>query len=116
MNDDQRLYEEEHPHQHIQTLIKEVREKAYRAAGMLKELRVQNRTLEDRNKELEGVVLRLQKEVEEKTVEIAHLQVSMKSPSTIDVGDRLLYFSADEREALERQINELLARVSSHLR
>lgn len=33
----------------------------------------------------------------------------------IDVGERLLYLSPDEREALERQINDLLTRINAHL-
>jgi hypothetical protein len=116
MNDDQRLYEEDHPHQQIQALVKEVREKAFRAAGMLKDLKQQNRALEERNKELEAAVLELSKAIEERTLELDRAKESAKSASPIDVGERLLYFSPDEREALERQINELLARVSSHLR
>lgn len=116
MNDDQLLYTENNPFQHIESMVKEVREKAYRAAGMLKESRLQNLALEAKNKELEAIIVELQKALEEKTLEMKQLQENMKSSSAIDVGERLLYFSPDEREALERQINDLLARVSSHLR
>ena len=116
MNDDSILYPDDASDESIKVLVKEIREKAYRAATMIKELKLQNQHLEERNKAVEAEVLELRQQLEVKTRDIEDIRENMKSVSAIDVGDRLLYFSPDEREALERQITELLARVSSHLR
>ena len=116
MNDDQLLYSENNPMQHIESMVKDLREKAFRMAGMFKELKQQNKSLEEKNAELEAAIVELRSMVEQKNRELHTAREGMKSALPIDVGDRLLYFSPDEREALERQINDLLARVSSHLR
>ena len=95
----------------IQTALKEIREKWTKASGLLRELRAKNEELGLRNLELEDLVEKLQTELAE-----ASRTGKEGSRQSIDVPGELLYFSADEREALERQIAELLERVEAHLK
>ncbi|MBL0176708.1 MAG: hypothetical protein IPP94_15835 [Ignavibacteria bacterium] len=95
----------------IQSALKDIREKWTRAAGVLRELRVRNAELESRNADLEEQLRNLETQ---RSAKGADRNAGMRMP--IDVASELLYFSPDEREALERQIAELLERVDSHLR
>jgi hypothetical protein len=95
----------------IQIALKDIREKWSRAAGTLRELRARNAELESRNATLEERLQNLEAQLSAKG---AGQSTGMRMP--IDVASELLYFSPDEREALERQIAELLERVDSHLR
>jgi chromosome segregation ATPase len=99
----------------IQAVLKEIREKAYKAASVIKQLREQQQGLESRNKQLDETIKELQQRVDEKDALFKSLEEQAAAHGTVDVGHGVSYFSADEREALERQINELLARVNSHL-
>lgn len=95
----------------IQTALKEIREKWTRASGLLRDLKAKNEELGMRNLELEELVEKLQAELAE-----GSRGADKGSRESIDVPGELLYFSADEREALERQIAELLERVETHLK
>ncbi|MBI5647960.1 MAG: hypothetical protein HY962_13605 [Ignavibacteriae bacterium] len=95
----------------IQNAMASIRERVTKAAETIRSLKESKAQLESRVVELEELVRRL----EERPVATSERK-SDGSQNTIELGDRLLYFSPDEREALERQINELLERVQAHLR
>ena len=88
----------------IQSGMAAIRDKVAKSNDVLRELRLQNAQLEKTIAELQGRLAQAEK------------RNSSNDQNFVEVGDRLLYFSPDEREALERQINDLLNRVQSHLR
>ena len=87
----------------IENGMASIRDRVSKAAGMIRELRARNTLLEKTVAELEARLAEQEK------------RISTGDQNFVEVGDRLLYFSTDEREALERQITELLNRVQSHL-
>lgn len=114
-DDDTQTYMEDGSLASVQAMLKDLREKAFRAAGLIKELREQLRGAEQKAAHAEHETLDLRKRLEEKERELRHMQKELAERPSLDVADKVLYFSADEREALERQINDLLVRVQSHL-
>lgn len=99
----------------LQQAMTEFREKASSAVKTLKQLKERVKTLESDNTALERTLADLRKELEEKNALVLKFRDSKSGSHSIDVGERLLYFSPDEREALERQINDLLERLNTHL-
>ena len=99
----------------LQQAIREFREKAAAAVKTLKELRERVKTLESDKSALERSLADARRELEEQSAMVLKFRDSKSGSHSIDVGERLLYFSADEREALERQINDLLERLNTHL-
>jgi len=99
----------------IQTMIGELWDKARDAATLIEQLRSDNNSLSKRVAELETSLHRSETQLTERNQLIEELQKQPEILSTVDVGERLLYLAPDEREALERQINDLLARINAHL-
>ncbi len=92
----------------IQTVIEGIRERIETAADAIRSLRGKNDELGQKVRELETANAELAKRIQELE--------NGRTANALDVGERLFYLSADEREALERQIDDLLSRVHSHLR
>ena len=99
----------------IQAAMSELWDKAKRAAAHIEQLRRENQELHTRVSELEHTLRTLEGQLTRKDEEIDVLRGHSRTSGTVDVGERLLYLSPDEREALERQINDLLTRINTHL-
>lgn len=99
----------------IQLALQGLWEKAQKAADRIKGLREENENLQQRVTELEGTVSELQSQLTEQVNYHKELKEKSATLSSVDVGDGLLYLSPDEREALERQISDLIARINAHL-
>ena len=98
-----------------QTAVQGLFAKVQRAVELIKHLREENGLLKARLEKFEQVgneQLVYEREKEKQTEES---RVKSSAPSSVDVGDGLLYLSPDEREALERQIDDLIARINAHL-
>ncbi len=99
----------------IQSALQGLWQKAQQAADRIRELREENTSLRGRLEELEATVREQEALLTEKEQKLKELQEKSATPSSVDVGDGLLYLSPDEREALERQITDLIARINAHL-
>jgi hypothetical protein len=99
----------------IQTALKGLWDKAQKAADLIKHLREENGVLKSRLEDLEQVVREQQVQITDKDNHAKEFQEKSAALSSVDVGDGLLYLSPDEREALERQIDDLIARINTHL-
>ncbi len=99
----------------IQNALQGLWERAQKAADMIAELRTDNSALRTRVEELETAMREQQALLHEKDSKVKELQEKSATLSSVDVGEGLLYLSPDEREALERQINDLIARINAHL-
>jgi chromosome segregation ATPase len=114
-DDDPQTYVEDASLASIQAVLKELRDKTFRAAGVIRDLKEQLRSAEQRATQSETTLHDSRQRLEEKERELRHMQKELAERPSLDVADKVLYFSADEREALERQISDLLVRVQSHL-
>jgi polyribonucleotide nucleotidyltransferase len=99
----------------IQSALQGLWERAQKAADMILQLRTDNKELLARVEALEIEVQEQQTLIAEKDNKVKELLDSSAQLSSVDVGEGLLYLSPDEREALERQINDLIARINAHL-
>ncbi|MFA6234690.1 MAG: hypothetical protein WC824_10970 [Bacteroidota bacterium] len=99
----------------IQAALQTVWDRAQKAVELITRLRSENADLVQRVDELEAAQRAFEAQLAEKDHFIFKLQEKTSSLSSVDVGDGLLYLSPDEREALERQISDLLKRINSHL-
>ncbi|MFZ1731181.1 MAG: hypothetical protein WBQ23_01650 [Bacteroidota bacterium] len=99
----------------IQLALQGVWDRAQKAVDMITRLRSENADLLQRLQELESNQLAFEAQLAEKEHLITTLQEKTSSLSSVDVSDGLLYLSPDEREALERQISDLLKRINAHL-
>ncbi len=99
----------------IQTVLQGVWDRAQKAVELINRLRSENGDLTRRIEELEAAQRAFEAQLAEKEHLITTLQEKTATPTSVDVGDGLLYLSPDEREALERQIGDLLRRINSHL-
>ncbi len=102
--------------------IKEFRDRVTRAAALIADLRRRVDELERTNTAQEAVTRELQERLDEKEFRIIELEEQVQNagnaPSSglsVDTVEKLLYLSPDEREALERQISDLIARIDAHL-
>jgi chromosome segregation ATPase len=98
-------------HHALQTLWEHVQ----KAADMITRLRTENSALQARVEELETAVRDQQAVLDEKDDKMKEFAEKTSALSSVDVGEGLLYLSPDEREALERQISDLIARINAHL-
>ena len=99
----------------IQAAMTELWEKAQRAVDRIEALRGDNAELRVRIEELEHTLRGMESQLTQKDQRIEQLQKQPELHPGVEVGERLLYLSPDEREALERQINDLLVRINAHL-
>ncbi|MDT8324444.1 MAG: hypothetical protein RRA94_10050 [Bacteroidota bacterium] len=99
----------------VQHALKGLWERVQKAADMITQLRADNRALRARVEELETAVRDQQALLNEKDNKVKELLEKSATLSSVDVGEGLLYLAPDEREALERQINDLIARINAHL-
>ena len=99
----------------IQTALQTLWEKAQLAADRIAQLREENNSLKSRVEELEATLQEQQSRISEQEHKAKELQEKSSALASVDVGDGLLYLSPDEREALERQIDDLIARINAHL-
>jgi chromosome segregation ATPase len=99
----------------IQAALQGLWDRAQRAVALIEQLRGENRDLARRIEELEAAQRAFEAQLAEKDHLITTLQENAGMPSSVDVGNGLLYLSPDEREALERQIDDLLKRITAHL-
>lgn len=99
----------------IQHALQTLWERVQNAADMISKLRADNGTLQARVEELETAMREQQALLNEKDNKVKELLEKSATLSSVDVGEGLLYLSPDEREALERQINDLIARINAHL-
>lgn len=102
--------------------IKEFRDRVTRAASLIADLRRRVDELERTNTAQDAVTRELQERLDEKEFRIIELEEQVQNadnaPSSglsVDTVEKLLYLSPDEREALERQISDLIARIDAHL-
>ena len=99
----------------IQRALQGLWDRAQKAADLIAALRTDNSALKTRIEELETAVREQQALLTEKDHKVKELQEKSTTLSSVDVGEGLLYLSPDEREALERQIDDLIARINAHL-
>ena len=99
----------------IQSALQGLWEKAQQAADRIRDLREENTSLRGKLEELETKVREQEALLIDKEQKLKELQEKSRMPSSVDVGDGLLYLSPDEREALERQMTDLIARINAHL-
>jgi chromosome segregation ATPase len=99
----------------IQMALQGVWDRAQKAVELITQLRSENTDLSQRIEELEAAQRAFEAQLAEKDSLITKFQEKTSSLSSVDVGDGLLYLSPDEREALERQIGDLLKRINAHL-
>ncbi len=99
----------------IQAALTELWQKAQNAVAHIEELRSENTQLRVRVEELEHTLRSMQTQLTQKDQQFEDLQKRAEHSSAVEVGERLLYLSPDEREALERQIDDLLKRINAHL-
>ena len=99
----------------FQSALADVKEKLRRVAAIMRGLKDENVSLRNKTKELSEKVSVLESEVSKKEALLQEMKNQSLSRTSVEVGERLLYLSPDEREALERQIQDLLARIESHL-
>ncbi len=99
----------------ISAALQELWDKAQTVVGLLKEEKEKTRVLLSEKDALEKSLTDMQEQLDKNNLEIEELQNKSMLPPGVDVGDRLLYLSADEREALERRIDDLLGRINAHL-
>lgn len=99
----------------IQAALGGLWERTQKAVELITRLRDENATLANRIEELEAAQRTFEAQLAEKDQFINTLQENTGMPSSVDVGNGLLYLSADEREALERQIDDLHKRITAHL-
>ncbi|PLX27582.1 MAG: hypothetical protein C0600_10305 [Ignavibacteria bacterium] len=99
----------------IQAALQNLWDKAQLAAELIARLRDENSNLKSRLEELETTVQEQQSRISEQDNKAKELLEKSSVLSSVDVGDGLLYLSPDEREALERQIDDLIARINAHL-
>jgi hypothetical protein len=83
------------------------------SASLIQSLRKSNSALIQRIEELEGAVHTLKEDLNSRDKKIQDIEE--KKLMNVDVGDRLLYLTPDEREAMEHQIDELLALLKIHV-
>ncbi len=99
----------------IQLALQGLWDRAQKAVELITRLRSENAALTQRVEELESAQRLFDEQLAEKENLITTLQEKKATPASVDVGDGLLYLSPDEREALERQIGDLLRRINTHL-
>lgn len=99
----------------IQEALQELWDRAQTAAQMLAALREENAELHEENTQLRSSAAELQQKLEDTSTQLEESRSAAGLLAGIDVEERLLYLSPDEREALERQIDELLQRINTHL-
>ncbi|MCB2204285.1 cell division protein ZapB [bacterium] len=99
----------------VQQALQGLWDRAQKAADMITELRSHNRELQARVEELETAMRDQQATLTDRDNKVKELQEKSTTLSSVDVGEGLLYLSPDEREALERQIDDLIARINAHL-
>lgn len=99
----------------IHVALQGIWDRAQQAVDLITRLRVENASLGRRIEEMEAAHRAFEAQLAEKDHQIAELQERMATPASVDVGEGLLYLSAHEREALERQINDLITRITAHL-
>ncbi len=99
----------------VETLLGELWKKVRKAAARIEELRLENNRLQTRIEELEHSMSTMEALLTQKEEKIESLEKHPPHYTAIEVGERLLYLSPDEREALERQIDDLLRRINTHL-
>jgi hypothetical protein len=99
----------------IQAALAGLWDRTQKAVELITRLRDENATLVRRIEELEAAQRAFEAQLAEKEQFIKTLQENAGMPSSVDVGSGLLYLSADEREALERQIDDILKRITAHL-
>lgn len=102
--------------------IKEFRDRVTRAVALISDLRRRNEELERMVASHEHAMRELQERLDEREFRIIELEEqAQRSPTSsptglsVDTVEKLLYLSPDEREALERQIGDLIARIDAHL-
>lgn len=102
--------------------IKEFRDRVTRAAALIADLRRRIDEVERTNASQESALRELQERLDEKEFRIIELeeqmQIGANAPTpglSIDTVEKMLYLSPDEREALERQISDLITRIDAHL-
>ena len=81
--------------------------------SVVQSLREANAALSQRNADLEESLRSLEEEC--KSRDKKNQDFEEKKSVNVDVGDRLLFLTPDEREAMEQQIDELLALFKPHV-
>lgn len=106
----------------LHSSIKEFRDRVTRATALISDLRRRNDELERTTALQEASLRELQAQLDEKEFRVIELeeQIQAAPPATsgalsVETVEKLLYLSPDEREALERQIGDLIARIDAHL-
>jgi hypothetical protein len=101
--------------QALQTALRGMWDHAQRAAALITALREENTALRADKTALEHEAEALRLDLAERDRLIDDLKHKVAGSGGVDPTERLLYLSADEREALERQIDDLLVRINAHL-
>jgi len=99
----------------IKASLAELRGKVETLAEKLRLIQGEKESLMQERDSLHELGRQMELNLTEKEQTIIELQERSTLKTTVDVGERLLYLSPDEREALERQISDLLSRINVHL-
>ena len=99
----------------IDEILQHLWDRAQRAANLIRDLREENSALKNRLTELEATLQQQQALLIQRDNTVKELQEKSATLSSVDVGEGLLYLTPDEREALERQISDLIVRINAHL-
>lgn len=102
--------------------IKEFRDRVTRATALIADLRRRIDELERTNTSQESALREMQERLDEKEFRIIELEEHVQNLGnatppglSVDTVEKMLYLSPDEREALERQISDLISRIDAHL-
>jgi hypothetical protein len=106
-------YNDRQSREQLAAALEELWRKISIVTGVIQQLKESNKALFERNNELEETVHSLEDELRIRDKKIQDIEE--KRSLNVDVGDRLLYLTPDEREAMEQQIDELLALLKPHV-
>lgn len=101
--------------QSIDRALLDLLDKARRAADLIAGLRESNTRLLEHIKTLEKTIEDFQQQLHHKDKEIEEFKQRGSVMNTLDTTDGVFLLSAEEREALEKKITDLLQKLHAHL-
>ena len=106
-------YNGSHSREQLAAALQDLWRKITAVTSIVQSLRESNAALLQRNADLEEKLGSLEEELRSRDKK--NQDYEEKKSMNVDVGDRLLYLTPDEREAMEQQIDELLALLKPHV-
>ncbi len=99
----------------LEELLFDLQKKIQLAAHKIETLKAENADLRDQIAILKDDQAIHSAETDVLKQHLTELEEKLSQSLAVDVGERISYLSPDEREALERQIDALIARIDTHL-